>query len=152
MTGFVLESQMTCLAHFIEFPCVQCLCNKICFHSLRCPLSVQNYHKLKRIHVNIVQNLTFLGRLQTFGGQCICVYIILNQIYNTHIKIYILSFLHTKKQIVKTWYNFTIKCSRHKQTFKISILIFIHAHTLIYNFHLTHHARSWNCYVSFLNE
>ncbi len=25
------ESQMTCLAHFIEFPCVRCLCNKIKF-------------------------------------------------------------------------------------------------------------------------
>ncbi len=45
-------------------------CNKICFHSLCCPLSVQNYHKLKRIHANIVQNPTFLGRFQTFGGQC----------------------------------------------------------------------------------
>ncbi len=29
-------------------------CNKICFRSLCCPLSVQNYHKLKRIHANIV--------------------------------------------------------------------------------------------------
>ncbi len=45
-------------------------CNKICFRSLCCPLSVQNYHKLKRIHANIVQNPTFLGRFQTFGGQC----------------------------------------------------------------------------------
>ncbi len=45
-------------------------CNKICFRSLCCPLSVQNYHKLKRIHANIVQNHTFLGRFQTFGGQC----------------------------------------------------------------------------------
>ncbi len=47
-------------------------CNKICFRSLCCPLSVQNYHKLKRIHANIVQNPTFLGRFQTFGGQCTC--------------------------------------------------------------------------------
>ncbi len=46
------------------------LCNKICFRSLCCPLSVQNYYKLKRIHANIVQNPTFLGRFQTFGGQC----------------------------------------------------------------------------------
>ncbi len=34
------------------------LCNKICFRSLCCPLSVQNYHKLKRIHANIVHNPT----------------------------------------------------------------------------------------------
>ncbi len=53
------------------FICINCLCNKICFRSLCCPLSVQNYHKLKRIHANIVQNPTFLGRFQTFGGQCI---------------------------------------------------------------------------------
>ncbi len=52
------------------FLCINCLCNKICFHSLCCPLSVQNYNKLKRIHANIVQNPTFLGRFQTFGGQC----------------------------------------------------------------------------------
>ncbi len=45
-------------------------CNKICFCSLYCPLSVQNFHKLKRIHTNIVQNPTFLGHFQTFGGQC----------------------------------------------------------------------------------
>ncbi len=53
------------------FLCINCLCNKICFHSLCCPLSVQKYHKLKRIHGNIVQNPTFLERFQTFGGQCI---------------------------------------------------------------------------------
>ncbi len=34
---------------------------------------MQNDLKLKRIHANIVQNPTFLGRFQTFGGQCICV-------------------------------------------------------------------------------
>ncbi len=28
--------------------CINCLCNKICFRSLCCPLSVQNYHKLKK--------------------------------------------------------------------------------------------------------
>ncbi len=39
-----------------------------CFRSLRCPLSV---HKLKRIHANIVQNPTFLGR---FIG-CLYIYI-----------------------------------------------------------------------------
>ncbi len=55
--------------------CINRLCNKICFRSLCCPLSVQNYHKLKRIHANIVQNHTFLGRFQTFGGQCMCIYV-----------------------------------------------------------------------------
>ncbi len=49
-------------------------CNKMCFRSLCCPLSVQNYHNLKRIHANIVQNPTFLGRFQTFGGQCTCIH------------------------------------------------------------------------------
>ncbi len=39
--------------------CINCLCNKICFRSRCCPLSVQNYHKLKRIHANIVQNPIF---------------------------------------------------------------------------------------------
>ncbi len=41
------------------FLCINCLCNKICFCSLCCPLSVQNYHKLKRIRANIVQNPIF---------------------------------------------------------------------------------------------
>ncbi len=36
-----------------------CLCNKIWFRSLCCPLSVQNYHKWKRIHANIVRNPIF---------------------------------------------------------------------------------------------
>ncbi len=45
---------------FNFFLCINCLCNKICFRSLCCPLSVQNYHRLKRIHANIVQNPTFL--------------------------------------------------------------------------------------------
>ncbi len=40
------------------FLCINCLCNKICFRTLCCPLSVQNYHQLKRIHANIVQNPT----------------------------------------------------------------------------------------------
>ncbi len=68
-----LANQITCLAHFIEsfhVSSVQCLCNKICFRSLCCPLSMKNYHKLKRIHTNIVQNPTFLECFQTFGGQC----------------------------------------------------------------------------------
>ncbi len=54
--------------------CINCFVI-ICFRSLCCPLSVQNYHKLKRIHANIVQNPTFLGRFQTFGGQCVYIYI-----------------------------------------------------------------------------
>ncbi len=42
---------------------------------------MQNYHKLKRIHANIVQNPTFLGRFQTFGGQCIYILYIYIYIY-----------------------------------------------------------------------
>ncbi len=64
------------------FLCINCLCNKICFRSLCCPLSVHNYHKLKRIHANIVQNPTFLGYFQTFGGQCIYIYIIIILFYS----------------------------------------------------------------------
>ncbi len=56
---------------FKFFLCINCLCNKICFRSLCCPLSVQNDHKLKSIHANIVQNPTFLERFHTFGGQCV---------------------------------------------------------------------------------
>ncbi len=74
------------------FLCINCLCNKICFRSLCCPLSVQNYHKLKRIHANIVQNPTFLGRFQTFGGQCIYIYIYI-YIYNIYIYIYLCLFV-----------------------------------------------------------
>ncbi len=70
-TQFRSDSLQILHLKFIFFLCINCLCNKICFRSLCCPLSVQNYHKLKRIHANIVQNPTFLERFQTFGGQCI---------------------------------------------------------------------------------
>ncbi len=70
-TQFRSDSLQILHLKFKFYLCINCLCNKICFRSLCCPLSVQNDHKLKRIHANIVQNPTFLGRFQTFGGQCI---------------------------------------------------------------------------------
>ncbi len=66
------------------FLCINCLCNKICFRSLCCPLSVQNYHKLKKDSCQYCPKPHFLGRFQTFGGlvyihtyvyMCACVYI-----------------------------------------------------------------------------
>ncbi len=72
-TQFRSDSLQIALANQIEsfhVSSVQCLCNKICFHRLCCLLSVHNYHKLKMIHANIVQNPTFLECFQTFGGQC----------------------------------------------------------------------------------
>lgn len=83
--GYFDESRMF-------FLCINCLCNKICFRSLCCPLSVQNYHKLKRIHANIVQNPTFLGRFQTFGGQCI-IYTVCRII--RHVDILVIFFFQT---------------------------------------------------------
>ncbi len=85
----------------IFFLCINCLCNKICFCSLCCPLSVQNYHKLKRIHANIVQNPTFLERFQSFGGQCISklsfipLYILRVCSYFIHTDLYNISLLKT---------------------------------------------------------
>ncbi len=74
-TQFRSDSLQILHLKFKFFLCINCLCNKIWFRSLCCPLSVQNYHKLKRIHANIVQNPTFLGCFQTFGGQCVYIYI-----------------------------------------------------------------------------
>ncbi len=60
-TQFRSDSLQILHLKFKFFLCINCLCNKVCFRSLCCPLSVQNDHKLKRIHANIVQNPTFLA-------------------------------------------------------------------------------------------
>ncbi len=76
-TQFRSDSLQILHLKFKFFLCINCLCTVIkCFRSLCCPLSVQNDHKIKRIHANIVQNPTFLGRFQTFGGQCIMVIVV----------------------------------------------------------------------------
>ncbi len=54
------------------------------------PLSVQNYHKLKRIHANIVQNPTFLGVSKLLEGSVyIYIYIYIYILYLYVLYLYI---------------------------------------------------------------